>query len=157
MKKIIMLVLCLALINLISCAAFAEVKVAKVEDLTLAKVGVQAGSVAEALVQDLFEDAGKDAKNIIAFETVFELVAALKDKSIDAAVMDEAPARFFITEDESLSIVPEPVQSEMYAIGFKKGSNLVEPVNKALDEIINDGTLALIIAKYLDEEMPSAG
>ena len=157
MKKIIMLVLCLALINLISCAAFAEVKVAKVDDLTLAKVGVQAGSVAEALVQDLFEDAGKDKANIMAFDTVFELVAALKDKSIDAAVIDEVPARYFITEDESLSIVPEPVQSEMYAIGFKKGSNLVEPVNKALDEIINDGTLALIIAKYLNEEMPSAG
>ena len=52
--------------------------------------------------------------------------------------------------------MPEPVQSEAYAIAFKKGSALVADVNKVLEEIINDGTLAMIISKYLDD-FPSAG
>ncbi|MBR1418085.1 MAG: transporter substrate-binding domain-containing protein, partial [Synergistaceae bacterium] len=153
MKKIIMLALCFAL--MMSCAAVAEVKVAKVEDLKQAKIGVQAGSIAEALVHDLFDDNAEN-NNITAFETVFEVIEALKAKKIDAAVMDEAPARFFVTDDESLKIVPEPVQSEAYAIAFKKGSALVADVNKVLEEIINDGTLAMIISKYLDD-FPSAG
>ena len=153
MKKIIMLALCFAL--MMSCAAVAEVKVAKVDDLMQAKVGVQAGSITEALVYDLFEDAGKTSEDITAFDTVFEMIDALKTKKIDAAVMDEAPARFFVTDDESLKIVPEPLQSEMYAIAFKKGSALTAEVNKVLEEIINDGTLAMILGKYLDE-YPSA-
>ena len=153
MKKIIMLALCFAL--MMSCAAVAEVKVAKVDDLKQAKIGVQAGSIAEALVHDLFDDNAEN-NNITAFETVFEVIEALKAKKIDAAVMDEAPARFFVTDDESLKIVPEPVQSEDYAIAFKKGSALVADVNKVLEEIINDGTLAMIISKYLDD-FPSAG
>ena len=87
MKKIIMLALCFAL--MMSCAAVAEVKVAKVDDLKQAKIGVQAGSIAEALVHDLFDDDAEN-NNITAFETVFEVIEALKAKKIDAAVMDEA-------------------------------------------------------------------
>ena len=37
---------------------------------------------------------------------------------------------------------------EEYGIGFRKGSNLVESVNKAMDEMIADGSLKAIADKY---------
>ena len=37
---------------------------------------------------------------------------------------------------------------EDYGIGFRKGSNAVEEVNKAIEELKKDGTLEKIAEKY---------
>ena len=37
---------------------------------------------------------------------------------------------------------------EYYAIGFRVGSDMIEKVNGIIDELIADGTLAAIAAKY---------
>ena len=130
----------------------ANAAVTKVEDLKNSIVGVQAESSAEVLVRELLKDS---LVNIRTYESVYNLVNALKDKKIDAAVMDENPARFFAIEDEEIKILPEALESEVYAIAFRKGeSDFRNKVNKALSDIISDGTLAKIIEKYIGSEYP---
>ena len=42
--------------------------------------------------------------------------------------------------------------SEEYGIAFRKGSDVDDKVNAAITELVNDGTLATIAAKYKLEE-----
>ena len=65
--------------------------------------------------------------------------------------MDELPAKRVVNEVDGLAIMEKPLTEESYAIGFKKGnSELVSQVNKALSDMKADGTLAAIMAKYID-------
>ena len=40
------------------------------------------------------------------------------------------------------------LSSEIYAVGFKKGSELTEKVNKAIEELFEDGTVEALAKKY---------
>ena len=141
----------LAAVLIFSVAAFpVEAAVESVEGLKSAKVGVQAGSVSEALVKDLLKDSSGE---VLTYESAFDIVDALKANKIDAAVMDENPARYFVLKDhENIRILPEPLKSEFYAIAFRKKDALRDKVNKALAELKADGTLTRIIAKYIDDK-----
>ena len=76
-------------------------------------------------------------------------VVALRQGKIRAIVMDEMPARRFLNDVEGLAIMEEVLSEESYAIGFRKGNTeLVNAVNKALNELKADGTLDKIFEKY---------
>ena len=70
--------------------------------------------------------------------------------------MDEMPAKRFLNEIPGLAIMKQELSTENYAIGFRKGnSELLDAVNKALDEIKADGTLNKIFEKYYNGELQS--
>ena len=147
-KKFALVLAVVMLLSVVSLPASAA-KVETVKDLMSAKVGVQSGTVAERIVKLFLEGSSGE---VVSFEKVYEMIDALKDKKIDAAVMDKTPARYFaITERESLRLlVREPVSKPLpYAIAFRKGDPLREKVNKALAELKADGTRNKIIAKYI--------
>ena len=147
-KKIIFVLISVMILSVVSVNSEAAQNVKSVEDLKSAIVGVQSGSVAESLVRELAKDS---QTNIITFENVSNVVDALKAKKIDAAVMDEAPARYFVANEEGLAIVQEALQSDVYAIAFKKHDTaLKDKVNGILREFHKDGTIEKIIAKYTD-------
>ena len=144
------LIFVLVAVLIFSAAISAEAAVDSVEGLKSAKVGVQSGTVSEALVKDLLKDSSGE---VLVFESVFGAIDALRAGKIDAAVMDETPARYFAIKDhENIRILPEPVKSEFYAIAFRKKDALRDKVNKALRELKADGTLTRIIAKYIDDK-----
>ena len=147
MKKIFKLSAVLCLVIILSGAAFAAVS--SVSDIKSAKIGVLSGSVSEYLAAEIVSgDSGK----VIPYATISDIISALRSRDIDAAVMDESPARYFAIGSTEFRILSEPVESEYYAIAFKKGNPLREEVDKALDAIIADKTLAGIMAKYLDDD-----
>lgn len=147
MKLFTRFVLLLAVIAIMAGAAFAGVS--SVADLKGAKVGVENSSAAHAIISQMLKDS---PDNILVYESVSELINALKIGLIDAAVLDETPARYFLLNTEGLKILPEPVNSFYYGIAFKKGDKLRDEVNKALTEIKDEGTLARIVAKYINAE-----
>ncbi|MBQ9403686.1 MAG: transporter substrate-binding domain-containing protein [Synergistaceae bacterium] len=148
MKKFIARFLLLtAIIMLLASTAFAAVN--GVADLKSAKVGVEAGSVSELSVRDVLKD---NRENIFTYDSVEALVTALRDKKIDAAVLDETPARYFAINYDDLRILPEALQTYLMGIAFKKGNALCNDVNKALTELKDDGTLARIIANNMHSE-----
>ena len=149
MRLKFMLVFAAVLILSVASIPVEAANVESINDLKTAKVGVQTGTVSETLVRDLLKDSSGE---VVAFENVFDVADALQAKKINAAVMDESPARYFALQNyDTVRILPEPVKSEFYAIAFRKNDPLREKVNQALDELEEDGTLIQIIARYIDD------
>lgn len=76
----------------------------------------------------------------------------VKSGTADVAVLDAVMANASVGEGTSFSdlvVVPGiELSKEEYGIGFRKGSDLVGEVNKALEELTADGTVAQLAEKY---------
>ena len=70
----------------------------------------------------------------------------------DAIAVDIGVAQYQLTtKADKFRMLEEPLSTEQYAIGFKKGNEeLRDQVQATLDEMAEDGTLAEIAAKYKD-------
>lgn len=111
-------------------------------------LGAQRATIAEGIIKEKLGDKAKDYLTV--YEKATDVIAALKLGKIQACVMDGGPAeQFYKDTPDILTILPEPMTTEQYAIAFKKGnSELREKVNAALAEIKAEGTLAAIFEKY---------
>ncbi len=108
------------------------------------KLGTQTGTTNyETAKKHLPED------RIEAFEQFPFAVQALIAGDIDAVIMDETAGQGYLGENaESLKLIGESLSSDQLGFVFPKGSELVEPVNAALKELMANGTLAEINTKY---------
>jgi polar amino acid transport system substrate-binding protein len=92
-------------------------------------------------------------KNVVAYDNGITAVQALLKGQIDCIVIDNAPAKAFVKENPGLKILDTEYAVEDYAIGFKKGNTaLKDAVNKALAELVKDGTIQAIVDKYIPAE-----
>jgi polar amino acid transport system substrate-binding protein len=72
---------------------------------------------------------------------------------VDCVIIDSAPAQEFVAANPGLTILEGAWVEESYAIGMSKDNpELYEAVNKALQELIADGTVQKIIDKYISAE-----
>lgn len=117
------------------------------DDLVGKKVGVQLGTTGDIYAEDI-EDA-----TIERYNKGFEAVQALMQNKIDAVIIDNQPAKVFVTENEGLKILDEAFTDEEYAIAIAKdNTELLEKVNTALANLKESGKLDEIVAKYIDAE-----
>lgn len=74
----------------------------------------------------------------------------------DVLIADVGLANYHVKKNKTdLKILNEPLISEQYGIGFKKGNTeLRDQVQKTLDEMFEDGTVDKIAQKYSDYEIP---
>lgn len=80
----------------------------------------------------------------------------LEAKRLDAIVVDEILARYYMKArgEEKYKILTDNFGSEKYGVGIKKGdTKFVEAFNKALDEVISDGTAADISKKWFEQDI----
>lgn len=83
------------------------------------------------------------------YKTYSDVITALKTSKIDAAVLDILPAQQFAEQNDDLVVLDdEPYGQETYAAIFKKGSDMTEKFNKALEKLTQDGTIDKIMDKY---------
>ncbi len=118
-----------------------------VDDADL-KLGTQTGTTN-------YETALKylDADRINAFEQFPFAVQALLSGDIDAVIMDETAGQGYLGENaDSLKLVGESLSSDQLGFLFPKGSDLVEPTNTALKELMENGFLVELNAKYFGED-----
>ena len=79
-----------------------------------------------------------------------DAVMALKSGKVDCVIIDNEPAKAFVAENEGLKILDTEYAIEDYAIAINKdNAELLEAVDKALQELIADGTVQSIIDKYI--------
>ena len=117
-------------------------------DLEGKKIGVQQGTTGDIYATDEFGD-----ENIERYAKGMEAVQALSQGKIDAVIIDNEPAKVFVNENQGLTILDEAYADEEYAIAVRKGNTeLLEQINKALQELKADGTLDAIINKYIPAE-----
>ena len=72
--------------------------------------------------------------------------------SLDCVVIDNEPAKSFVAANDGLKVLDTAYAVEDYAAAFAKGSELTEPFNKALEELIADGTVQKIVDKYISAD-----
>ena len=120
-----------------------------VDDLANDKmIGVQDGTTGYIYCSD---DYGED--HITSYTNGAMAIEALKGGKVDAVVIDNEPARAFVAANDGLKILDTEYIVENYAIGVSKDNpGLCEAVNNALTELIADGTVQMIVDKYITAE-----
>jgi polar amino acid transport system substrate-binding protein len=122
-------------------------EIASVADLDGKTVGVQLGTTGDIYAGDIAD------ATIERYNKGFEAVQALTQGKIDAVIIDNEPAKVFVTENEGTKILEEDFAVEEYAAAIAKdNTELLEKVNTALAELTEDGTLQAIVDKYISAE-----
>jgi polar amino acid transport system substrate-binding protein len=107
-------------------------------------VGVQAGTTNEQTAVDTYGVARVGART-----TEPAAVSALLTGAFDGAVLDSVAANVFILGNPGqLKILGALASGEQLAFAFPPNSDLVGPVNAALQSMMDDGTLAALNLKW---------
>ncbi len=132
------------------CAGCSQVKpneVFTVADLDNKVIGVQLGTTGDIFASDI------EGATIERYKNGADAVQALKQGKVDAVIIDNEPAKVFVSKNDDLTILEEEFAVEEYAIAIKKGNTeLTEAINGALAELKADGTLDTITANWIGEE-----
>ena len=83
----------------------------------------------------------------------------LESGAADAVAMDIVVASYQIEKrDAAFKILDKEIAAEEYGIGFAKGNEaLRDQVQKALEEMAADGTMAKISEKWFGEDITTIG
>lgn len=93
------------------------------------------------------------AEQIQAFEQMPFAVQSLVSGDVDAVLIDEIVGLGYLGENgDVLEFIGDPINSEELGFAFPKGSDLVDPVNRALESMRQDGTLEAINAIYFSPD-----
>ena len=119
-----------------------------VDDLEGKMIGTQEGTTGYIYCSD---DYGDD--HVVAYTNGAMAVEALKAGKVDCVVIDNNPAKAFVDKNEGLALLDTAYVEEDYAIAVSKDNPaLLEAVNTALVELIEDGTVQSIVDKYISAE-----
>jgi len=126
--------------------------IASVDDLANDKmIGCQDGTTGYIYCSDTVENGGYGEDHVTSYTNGAMAIEALKAGKVDAVVIDNEPAKQFVAVNEGLKILDTEYIIENYAIGISKDNPaLCEAVNKALNELIDDGTVKQIVDKYIN-------
>ena len=121
--------------------------IASLDDLEGKKIGVQTGTTGDLYCT---EDFGNDSME--RYTKIIDGFQAMKTGKIDAIVIDDQVAKAIVDQDTaSFKILDTPYAEEEYAIAVKKGNTeLLNKLNKVIDEIKSNGQLKAIIDKYIN-------
>lgn len=116
-------------------------------DLEGKTIGVQLGTTGDIYASDV-----KDAV-MERYNKGFEAVQSLLQGKVDVVVIDNEPAKVFVSNNEDLMILEEAFEEEQYAIAVAKGdTELLEAINGALAKLTESGEIQKIIDKYITAE-----
>ena len=122
-----------------------------VDDLANADmIGCQEATTGYIYCSDTPENGGYGEDHVTAYASGALAVQALVNGQVDAVVIDNAPAQEFVAANPGLKILDTEFAVEDYAIGVKKGNTaLLDAINGALTELIDNGTVQSIVDKYI--------
>lgn len=123
-------------------------------DLAGKTVTVQGESSALEAVQKDEEFVASLGGDLVEFPTNVECFRDVEAGRSDAIVVDEVLARDYMKKngEEKFKVLDEDFGEEVFAVGMRKGDTaLVDAVNKALDEMKEDGTFDEIYGRWFSE------
>jgi len=116
--------------------------------LASAIISAEAGSAGETAIK---ADENLAKATYSAADTQAAALLALKAGNVDAIIVDQSMASASVgSGDYADMMIVESIdlEDELYAIGFRVGSDLIEEANKIIQKFIDDGTLKTIAEKY---------
>lgn len=132
----------------------ADSDIQSVDDLGEATVGVQIGTTG-ADEANQYQQEGNVAE-VRTFDTIEDAFTALENGQVDAIINDLPVSQDRANQsDGAVEIVETIPTGEQYGIAFPKDSELVQPVNEALQGMKEDGTYAEIYQEWIGREPES--
>ncbi len=130
----------------------------KLSDLAGKKIALQSGSSAEDAVNDS-PDFKKSVKELVFLEQNLLALNDLVIGGVDGVVMDSIVAEYSIElSGMPLELLGESLASEEYGIAFRKQDvKLTAAVQKALEEMAADGTVARISSVWFGSDITVIG
>jgi len=128
------------------------------KDLSGKSVGLQAGSSAADALEGA-TDFRASLKNVVEFKDNMLALMDLEIKGVDAVVMDLLVANDNINRSgKAYSILEEDLAPEEYGVGFRKNDlALMNEVQKTLEAMAADGTIAKIATKWFGADISIVG
>lgn len=115
-------------------------------------IGTQLGTTGYIFASDTVENGGYGEDHVVGFSGGAVAVQALINGQVDAVIIDNLPAQEYVKANPNagLTILDGEWVVEDYAIGVAKGNTaLKDALNKAMAELIADGTFQGIVDKYI--------
>ncbi len=116
-----------------------------------ARLGTQVGTTNELLGSEILADFGGDGR-LDAFESFPVAVLALINGDVDAVIIDDTAGQGFKgVNADVLKLIDESLQSDPLGFIYEHDSELIDPVNKVLKEMMEDGTLDRLAVTWFVE------
>ena len=123
------------------------------EDLKGKKIAVQTGTTGQIAVEKIL---GKNDKNIKKFETTVLAIMDMKKEGADAVVADNGVVEEYAKNnpDDKFVVVADTTafENEYYGLMLPKGSKEKAVIDKALKEILENGTYTEIYKEWFGIE-----
>ena len=132
--------------------------ISSLADLAGKTVAVQKDSSGLEAVEDNADLKASFGK-LVEMDSYLNAMMELEMGSVDAIVMDEIVARYEIqTSGKAFTVLDESVATEQYGVGFyKDNKDLRDKVQKVLEEMAADGTMAQISTKWFGKDITIIG
>jgi polar amino acid transport system substrate-binding protein len=115
-------------------------------DLVGKTVAAEAGSAGETIAQDAVGESGSLIASNAQIDTFIEVKAGAVDFALIDILLAEEMAGSGDHSDLMIAAIELP--AEVYAVGFPKGSPMVAKVNKAIQELFDEGVMTRLAVKY---------
>ncbi len=123
---------------------------AAAENFAGRKVGVEAGTTFQSWAQQRLVDTGLiRQEDLLAMNDVNDTITALRSGVVDVVVLGSQAASALDRRYTDIAIGGTGFNTQQFGIAARKGSNLVEPLNRALITIQADGRYGALVQQYL--------
>lgn len=124
--------------------------ITSVDDLGGRTIGAQKGTTGATYAEE-----DTDAADVRTYPEIVDAFDALQNEQIEAVVNDFAISKFAEESKPDLTVIETIPTDEVYGLAIAKGNTqLLGPVDAALEEMIADGSYAEIYEKWFEEEPP---
>lgn len=111
-------------------------------------VGVPNHTTAFIYALEELDDTG--LADVYVYETAFLAIQALKHGLLDCVIIDNTLAKEFVAKENGLKVLDRAYSTEMYVgVMSKYNDDLYKSVNNVLKELIAEGAIQRIVAKYI--------
>ena len=114
------------------------------DELDGKRIGAVSGGAYDLLVEQNMDGTYEFSH----YNSVSDLIAALKSGKIDAFPTDEPVARLAANKNDGIGIIPEIIVEDEYGYFFSKGNPLRDEFNEVIEKFREDGTLDELKAKW---------
>lgn len=120
-------------------------------DLKNKIIGMQMGSTAESALKSN-ENFEKSLKEVRKYSNNVEAFMDLKANRLEAVVVDEIVARYYMKKQKGFKIIKDDLGKESYGVGLRKeDKEFLNKLNSALDDMKKDKTIDKINAKWFSK------
>lgn len=148
-KAALVSVICMiALLFSLTACTRAEVKITTKADLDGKVIGVQEGTVGDDIATKEVK-----AKNVERYAQYVDAITSLRQKKIDAIIMDKDTATINVGKSTDMVILDVGFATEQYAVAVNKGdAELLTAVNAVVTEMKADGSLQASKDSHANED-----